>query len=934
MECGCKTNQADIYITQKSIQMIKQLYFRLLLIITLIAFGASNTSHAQTLPTDFYDEMVSDDFDIIAGFTFDETGQMYAWDMNGVVWVLDTNGIKQPEPLIDISEEVARWRDHGLLGFALDPNFASNGYYYLWYIVDRHHLMYYGTPQYHPDSSWSYASTIGRITRYTADAATGFKTTIPDSRYILLGETKETGVPVIGFYHGGGTLLFGEDKTLMLSVGDCATGSGVDTGGVAVETYALQALEDGIITPDQDIGLYRCQYLGSLNGKILRIDPATGDGVSSNPFYDPANPRSAQSRTWALGFRNPFRMTLVEGTGSHSPADGRPGTLVVGDVGFQTFEEINIVDEPGLNFGWPYYEGHYKTYMDLHPAPFNRLAPNPLYGTGDCNQPYFTFKDLLAPPHKNTIKAKNPCNSNVNIPNSMHLFKLEPPHVVYLNEFYENEPDVMINYYNNNGDGQVISVDDPNSWIVSEKFDGQCSIGGVFYKGDNFPDEYQGVYFHGDFRGWIRAFHFDDENNVYKIDPFMDGSDDMSTMAVSPKDGALYYVGHLREIHKISYGGNPRPVAIANADTYYGASPLEVNFDADLSFDPQGEQLTYQWNFGDGNISTEVSPTHTFNAPDNTPTPFEVKLTVTDSIGQVAEAVIVISVNNTPPSVEITSFRDGDLYPGHKSTTLPLTADVSDAESNTEHLTYSWQTFLHHNTHYHPEPKDARPATHTLISPVGCADDVFYFRVRLEVTDEHGLTTMKEQYIYPYCGDDFVEFIDLNAIEKERAILLEWAAAFEDSILHYEVERSRDIWNFEKIGQVNAATDQSGTNTYSFLDDGASHKLHYYRIKAYRANGALAYSRNITAKLSNGVVDVFPNPSSGIVDLYFSDDYEEVVFTIQNSQGKEMKQYSFNNVSKNQVEQLNLDLSSGTYFYTTKAAATTENGKLIILNGN
>ncbi len=51
------------------------------------------------------------------------------------------NGVRWPTPLIDLSEEVGDWRDYGLLGFALDPNFYVNGYIYLLYVVDYHHLL-------------------------------------------------------------------------------------------------------------------------------------------------------------------------------------------------------------------------------------------------------------------------------------------------------------------------------------------------------------------------------------------------------------------------------------------------------------------------------------------------------------------------------------------------------------------------------------------------------------------------------------------------------------------------------------------------------------------------------------------------------------------------------------------------------------------------
>ncbi len=86
-----------------------------------------------------------------------------------------------------------------------------------------------------------------------------------------------------------------------------------------------------------------------LDGAILRLDPATGAGLPSNPlaFSSDANAR----RIVAHGFRNPFRITT------------RPGTNEVwsGDVGWNDWEEINLVqsqaDGAADNYGWPCYEG-------------------------------------------------------------------------------------------------------------------------------------------------------------------------------------------------------------------------------------------------------------------------------------------------------------------------------------------------------------------------------------------------------------------------------------------------------------------------------------------------------------------------------------------------------------------------------------------------
>src|SRR5207247_2094265 len=113
-------------------------------------------------------------------------GRAYVWERTGKVWIVE-NGVKLAQPLIDITEEVGSWGDHGLMGFALDPAFQTNGYIYLFYIVDRHYLLYYGTPSYDPNANEYNNATIGRITRYTAKASDGFHSVDLASRKILVG---------------------------------------------------------------------------------------------------------------------------------------------------------------------------------------------------------------------------------------------------------------------------------------------------------------------------------------------------------------------------------------------------------------------------------------------------------------------------------------------------------------------------------------------------------------------------------------------------------------------------------------------------------------------------------------------------------------------------------------------------------------------------
>src|ERR1051325_601635 len=379
---------------------------------------------AATVPAGFTETAISGPWGDAVGITFESNGRMYVWERTGKLWFEDTTDTS-PTLLLNISEEVGAWGDHGMLGFALDPNFRVNGYIYLLYVVDRYYLDHFGAQNYDPNANQYNYTTIGRITRYTVRSSDGFRSVDLNSRLILLGETKTTGIPMVSDTHGVGSLVFGEDGTLLVSCGDGASANAADQGGNIVGSYAVQARADGIIRPKEDVGALRAQLVDCLNGKILRLDPATGNGLSSNPYYDSANPRSARSRVWALGMRNPCRMSLRPNTGSHFPDDGNPGVLYIGNVGWNTWEDVRVVTGPRQNFGWPVFEGLDVFGGDFYTGQVANLdAPNPLYPASGCTQ-YFMFSDLIK---EDTLAASgqppfaNPCNASQRIPTSIPQF--------------------------------------------------------------------------------------------------------------------------------------------------------------------------------------------------------------------------------------------------------------------------------------------------------------------------------------------------------------------------------------------------------------------------------------------------------------------------------------------------------------------------------
>ena len=665
------------------------------LFIFLLATHFTTTTYGQ--PTGFIDQEYVGGFEQAVGLTFDANGRMYVWEKQGKIWIVE-NGVKSSSPLLDISEEVGNWRDFGLLGVALDPDFLSNGNIYLLYIVDRHHLLNFGTNNYSSTANDYFDATIGRITRYTAEASTAFTTVDYSTRQVLLGETVADGFPSLHESHGTGHLIFGEDGTLMASFGDGASFNSVDQGS-ASETYYQQAIADGIISSAENIGAYRSQLLNNYAGKLLRIDPQTGEGIPSNPYYQSGNPNSVQSKVWARGLRNPCRFTKRPGTGSHNPADGNPGVFYIGDVGWGNREELNVVDEAGLNFGWPKYEG---------------MTHQPGY------------------------------NNNTYTPSTHELAKLDWRNGVGRGSI----------------NGTIFNIG--TSQIPGDNVFGNCSMGGTWYDGNDFPADYQNTYFHADYGGdWIMNFKFDANNNPTETRNFKTGADRITFVGTSEFIDGIFYVAGLQgnsnptsnSVRRITYTGNNNlsPITNLSVDILYGSSPLTVELQGSQSYDPDGDGLTYTWDFGDGTTSNSINPIHTFTSGNSNPTSFTVSLTVSD--GNLSnQKTIEISLNNTPPNIISTSIDGTNSFNSTNGATLNLTANVNDAEHSNASLTYQWFTELHHNNHFHQEPVDNNASTSVVLSPIGCDGATYFYKIKLIVTDPEGAYSIVEKDIYPNCN--------------------------------------------------------------------------------------------------------------------------------------------------------------------------------------
>ncbi len=714
------------------------------------------------LPKGFEYTLVSDKIPGVVTADFAANGFMYACDFSGKVWLFE-NGILKEEPILDISDEVANYGELGCLSFVLHPDFISNGYFYLLYVVDRHHLLHFGTPKYDPEANEYSAATIGRLTRFQV-SLDDYKTIVPDSRTVLFGKNIGESNAVMTLSHGTGDLLFGNDGSLIFSTGDGNTWVNYFAGGnekYPAFSFDEQALLDGILDPKQNVGSFRAQQIQSYNGKVLRINPLTGEGLESNPFYNANKPNAAESKVWALGLRNPYRMTIKPNTGSKNPEDGNPGTLYISDVGFNEWEEINVCDGPGYNFGWPLYEGMYKQNGFYNKIRENFYQPNQL-ANSNCESNYFTFQELLLQENGNhEYFYPNPCKRSENIANYAQVFQHSRPAFCYRNAVQAKEVP-LIPSFNESGQPTATEITDSESGVEQAiSFNGIAAMTGDFYAGESYPIEYQNILPVLDYQGWLKVFWFNDNNRLIKMENWLSDLENVVDMRYNPLDECYYTIGlYPSEIRKLCYIGNLSPVVTATSNPQYGTSPLLVDFDASATYDPENDSLIFHWDFGDGTESELNKTSHLYTAESVSPHSFNVILTVTDTAGNVIEKSFLISLNNTPPQVNITSIADSTLYSMITPTPYPLEADVYDEEHSIEELTFKWNSFLHHNKHFHAlSSSENQIDEFNNISAVGCGPlDSYYFRVSLLVTDPEGLQGYDEVYLFPDCK----ELLDLD----------------------------------------------------------------------------------------------------------------------------------------------------------------------------
>ena len=309
--------------------------FRILII--AMVFGLQQKAQAG-LPAQFDFNTVATGFTQPMSFAYAPDGRIFVAERAGMVKIVHRDGTIST--FLDMRNQINSAWGRGILSIALDPQFELNKRFYMFYHEEL-------TPS-DPDQGGSARWRIARLTPRTDN---------PDVADLPTLTTLATDLETThykGDPHSGGDLDFDLSGNLLATFGDGGTPSALDPE--ATMTYDLY----------------------HLNGKMIRINTTTGNGIPANPFYDAANPGSIRSKLLARGFRQPFRFTVDRST----------GTIYEGDVGWDTWEELNVVSTTwnnalrDQNMGWPCYEGGAGTALK-----------QPLYSTdgrtsGTCNTVY------------------------------------------------------------------------------------------------------------------------------------------------------------------------------------------------------------------------------------------------------------------------------------------------------------------------------------------------------------------------------------------------------------------------------------------------------------------------------------------------------------------------------------------------------------------
>ncbi|MEV4826327.1 PQQ-dependent sugar dehydrogenase [Micromonospora sp. NPDC049274] len=609
---------------------------------------------------------------------------------NGVLRVTDVAGNTK----VSATLSVYTHDEEGLQGVAVDPNFATNRWIYLYYSPTLS-TPSGDAPTTGSQSDWDRWKGHLNLSRFTLNSD---DTVNLSSEKVVLQVNNDRGQCC----HVGGDLDFDSAGNLYLTTGD-------DTNPFESSGYA--PLDERTNRNPQFDAQRSAGNTNDLRGKVLRIKPQT-DGTYTIPSGNLFAPGTANTRPeiYAMGLRNPFRMSVDKATGVVYVGDYGPDSGSTNSSrGPSGQVEFNRITAPG-NFGWPYCTG-----------------------SNSSTETYNEYTFPSGPSQSKYNCTGGPTNNSFRNTGLGTLPAAKPAWIKYAGD----------------------------SGSPSEFGSGSESpMAGPVYRYDaslnssiKFPQSLDGQFFAGEYgRRWIKPIKINSDGSRGEISSFPWSGTQVMDMAFGP-DGALYVLDYgtgsnNQALFRIEYigGGNRNPIAVASANPTSGSNPLTVTFSSAGSSDPEGGALSYLWTFGDGTTSTAANPTKTYTTNGT----YSPTLKVTDPTGLSGTASLVITVGNTAPTVTLTSPVDGQLF--SFGDTVSYQISVSDPQDGTidcskVSLTYA----LGHDSH-----------AHQITSKTGCSGSIavptdgehdsaanIYGVFDAAYTDNGGLTTHSIKTLQP-----------------------------------------------------------------------------------------------------------------------------------------------------------------------------------------
>jgi glucose/arabinose dehydrogenase len=279
-----------------------------------------------------------------------ETNRIFVVEQDGIIAVITNRALPTRTVFLDLVSRVvggAPPDERGLLGLAFHPGYATNGFFYVYY------------------------STVTNVGGTLHERLARFEVSPTDPNQAL----PNSEVPMLTMFdqannHNGGDLHFGPDGYLYLSLGD--------EGGANNQYANAQKIDNDFWS-----GILRLDVDQAPENLLPNPHPAIAPGTyrvpADNPFVGVTTwygsnlvPAKVRTEFYAIGLRNPWRMSF----------DRETGFLYCGDVGQDTREEIDIIVKGG-NYGWAYREGLIqRPGSGSPPAGFNPINPILDYGHG------------------------------------------------------------------------------------------------------------------------------------------------------------------------------------------------------------------------------------------------------------------------------------------------------------------------------------------------------------------------------------------------------------------------------------------------------------------------------------------------------------------------------------------------------------------------